>query len=441
MDLGYLQYAILHSVLNEPGCVGEVVARLTAEDFDQLPTRGLFEAVSRLHLAGAPIDAVTVLREAGDAYLPALEEAARHPAGDAVYYCGLLREGMQLQRLRDRARELEAAETMEAAEKAVDRINALTTLRQTAKVVTAHDAAADFIRRMGSKQKPEYLSLGMRELDERLYLELGDFVLIGGNASSGKTMLSLQFALSLVEKYRVGYFTVETNPRKLTDRLVAHMAQVPLSAIKEYTLEGDDARRATEAARRLDKLPLHFIHAGGMTVRDIQAIALSRRYQVIFVDYLQIVSAQGKNRYEQVTNISIALHTLAQAHAIAVFALVQLNRAEKVNGKPVPPSLSSFRESGQLEQDADAALLLWPEDPNDYQSDRVLKLAKNKEGERGAPLHLAFNGTMQTFSIAPEDGRSVAAQYTAAGRRAKQRRTPEPSGFQELQNDTLPLPF
>lgn len=440
MDPVYLQYAILHSMLNDPECVGEVMTRLTAEDFDQLATRGLFEAVSRLHLSGAPIDAVTVLREAGDAYLPALEEAAQHPAGDAVYYCGILREKMQLQRLRSLAQELEAAETMEAAEKAVDQINALTTLRQKAEVVTAHDAAADFIRRMGSKQKPEYLSLGMRELDRMLYLELGDFILLGGYSSAGKTMLSLQFALALSEKYRVGYFTLETNHKKLTDRLIAHMAQVPLSAIKECRLEGEDARRASGAARRLDKLPLDLIPASGMAVRDIQAVTLNRRYQVIFVDYLQIISAQGKNRYEQVTNISMGLHTLAQAHRIAVFALAQLSRPEKVSGKPQPPSLASFRESGQLEQDADAALLLWPEDPNDNRSDRVLKIAKNKDGERGR-LTLAFSGALQTFTTAPQDGKAVAAHYAAVGRMARQRRTPEPSGFQELPNDTTPLPF
>ena len=440
MDPVYLQYAILHSMLNDPECVGEVMTRLTAEDFDQLATRGLFEAVSRLHLSGAPIDAVTVLREAGDAYLPALEEAAQHPAGDAVYYCGILREKMQLQRLRSLAQELEAAETMEAAEKAVDQINALTTLRQKAEVVTAHDAAADFIRRMGSKQKPEYLSLGMRELDRMLYLELGDFILLGGYSSAGKTMLSLQFALALAEKYRVGYFTLETNHKKLTDRLIAHMARVPLSAIKECRLEGEDARRASEAARRLDKLPLDLIPASGMAVRDIQAVTLNRRYQVIFVDYLQIISAQGKNRYEQVTNISMGLHTLAQAHRIAVFALAQLSRPEKVSGKPQPPSLASFRESGQLEQDADAALLLWPEDPNDNRSDRVLKIVKNKDGERGR-LTLAFSGALQTFTTAPQDGKAVAAHYAAVGRMAKQRRTPEPSGFQELPNDTTPLPF
>lgn len=440
MDPVFLQYAVLHSMLNEPERVGEVMTLVSAQDFDQLPTRGIFEAVSRLHLAGAPIDQVTVLGEAGEDYYPALEEVFRHPAGDAVYYCGLLREKMQLQRLHERARELEEAETMEAAGQSVDRINALVSLRQAAKVVTAHEAAADFIRRMGSKKKPEYLSLGMRELDRLLYLELGDFILLGGYSSAGKTMLSLQFALALAEKYRVGYFTLETSPRKLTDRLIAHMAQVPLSVIKERRLEEEDARRASEAVRRLDKLPLDLIPASGMAVRDIQAVTLNQRYQVIFTDYLQIISAQGKSRYEQVTNTSMGLHTMAQAHGIAVFALAQLSRPEKVSGKPQPPSLASFRESGQLEQDADAALLLWPEDPNDNRSARVLKIAKNKDGERGK-LTLAFNGAMQTFTIAPQDGKSVAAHYAAVGRKAKQCRTPEPAGFQELPNDTLPLPF
>lgn len=437
MELGYLQYAVLHSMLNDPGCVGEVMTRLTAEDFDQAPTRGLFEAISRLYLAGAPVDAVTVVQEAGGAYLPALEEAARHPAGDAVYYCGLLREGMQLQRLRACARELEEAETPEAAEQAVARINALTTLRKKTEPVTAHQAAADFLRRMGGKEKPEYLSLGMPELDRLLFIEPGDFVLIGGYPSAGKTLLSLQFALALAEKVRVGYFSLETNPKKLTDRLIAHLGGVPLAAIKNCPLSGDHAQSAAHAARRLDKLTLELISAGGMSVRDIQATALNRRYQAVFVDYLQIVAAPGKSRYEQVTAVSIALHTMAQAHGVTVFALAQLSRPDKAEGKPVPPNMASFRESGQLEQDADAAMLLWPEDPNKNQSRRVLKIAKNKDGERDK-LTLAFSGATQTLTVVEDNGRSVAAEFAAAGRRAKARKQ---TGFQELAEDDLPLPF
>lgn len=443
MDLLDLQYGILGHMIVYPEHVGDVMTRLTVEDFDSLPTRGLFEAVSRLYLAGAPIDKVTVLQEAGADYEAAVKEALAHTASDGAYYCSLLREGMQLQKIQGCAYDLASAATMADAGKVIDRLNGLATLRQKAEVVTAHEAAADFIRRMGGRRKPEYLSLGMRDLDELLYLELGDFVLLGGLASAGKTMLSLQFAQALAEKYRVGYFTLETNCKKLTDRLIAHMAQVPLSAIKDCILEGEDARQAWEAARRLDKLDIGFVHSSGMAVQDIQTITLSRRYQVIFVDYLQIADAPGKSRYEQVTNISIGLHTLAQAHGVAVFALAQLSRPEKnrKDGTLLPPSLSSFRESGQLEQDADVAMLLWPSELNNNNSSRVLKIAKNKEGQRDS-LNLSFNGVTQTFTLIPKPGTGAAAQFAAAGRRAKARRgTPEQIGFQDIPNDSAPDPF
>lgn len=427
MDLLNIQYGILGHMLVYPEHVGEIMTLLTPEDFDSLPTRGLFEAISRLHFAGNPIDPVTSAREAGEGFDTVAEEALNQTASDGLYYCQLLREGNQLKKIQGCAYDLAGAATMEEAGKTIDYLNSLVSLRQKADIVTAHEAAADFIRRMGAAQKPEYLSLGMKELDKLLFLELGDFILLGGYSSAGKTMLSLQFALALTDKYRVGYFTLETNQKKLTDRLVAHMAQVPLSLIKECRLEGEVARRAVEAAKWLSKLDLDIIPASGMTVRDIQAVTLNKRYQVIFVDYLQIISAQGKDRYEKVTNISIGLHTLAQSHGVAVFALAQLSRPEKNNGKLQPPNMASFRESGQLEQDADVALLLWPSDPNSNRSNRILKIAKNKDGERDK-LELVFSGSTQTLAPVPEDGKpaeahySSEAYYSAIGRKAKQNR-------------------
>ena len=135
-----------------------------------------------------------------------------------------------------------------------------------------------------------------------------------------------------------------------------------------------------------------------MTVRDIRALCLSRRYQVIFVDYLQLIAGSGKqSRYEQVTQISQELHSLGRANGVTIIALAQLKRPEKEKGKPIPPSMADFRESGQIEQDADCALLVYPSDPNDYRSDRVLYIAKNKEGTR-AKYELEFDGAVQTLT-------------------------------------------
>lgn len=441
-----LQYALLGSMLTRPECVGEVVAMLTAEDFDTLATRGLFEAIARLHFAGAPIDPVTVLREAGEDYGVAVKEVAGHSASDVPYYCGLLREEAQLRKVQGCAYELVSAGTMEDAGKVVDQLNSLFSLRRKVEVVHARDAALDFIQRLSRQEKPEYISLGLDWLDSRLFLELGDFVLLGGNASSGKTLLSLQFARNLAERYRVGYFSLETGSKKLTDRLIAHMGQISYRHIKRRELSETETRRAVEAARRLDRLSLDFIPSSSMSVRDIQAVTLSRRYQVIFVDYLQISQSKGQTRYEQVTNISIALHTLAQTHGVLVIALAQLGRPEKgSDGKAIPPSMSSFKESGQLEQDADVALLLWPSDMRDNSSSRMLKIGKNKDGERGK-MELAFDGVMQTMRPLPEKeekpgGGDIAAHYSAVGRKARQRSTDRQIGFQDLPNDNSPPPF
>lgn len=101
-----------------------------------------------------------------------------------------------------------------------------------------------------------------------------------------------------------------------------------------------------------------------MTVADIQAFSLSRRYDAIFIDYLQLIpSPQGRSRYDAVTDVSIRLHQMSQTTGIAVFPLSQLSRPDKDRDGRKAPNMASLRESGQIEQDADVIMLLYKEDP------------------------------------------------------------------------------
>lgn len=240
-----------------------------------------------------------------------------------------------------------------------------------------------YIRKLD--EKPRYLPSGISVLDKNLHLSPGNLFIIGGRPSAGKTALSLQIACEQARRgLRVCYFSLETDPDTLTARIIANRLAVPLADVKAKTVPQSDL----DSLADLHKLPLFIRSASGKGVGWIKAQAQRMKAQVIFIDYLQLLTtSKAKDRYQQITSISIALHELAQTTGILVIALAQLNR----NAAHTSPSTADMKESGQLEQDADAILLLSGDEAK-YQA----ILAKNKEGRVGE-IPLTFDKPRQRF--------------------------------------------
>lgn len=412
-----VQYTVLGTLMQYPDKVGEAITRLQPEYFDVV-CRAVYEAIRKLFLAGAPTDALAVRQEAGEAYSDTIDEALKYHAADVLYYCDTLAMLTKLSQIRTEAGNLSVCTAMEDAAGHMEVLNGLMVNRRATERLSAMDAAKDFFAVQDGTQ-PTYLKFGIAELDDNIFAEPGDFILIGGYPRAGKTLLSLQMAQQMAEDgHHIGYYSLETGPKKLRDRMISHMALVPLKSIKKHMLTKDEWARAGKACEKLSKLELDFVRASGWTVGDIQADALCHRYDIIFVDYLGIVEAKGDKRYEVVTNISMGLHTMAQSNGITVIALQQLSRPDKEKGKPKPPSLSDFRESGQIEQDADVAMLLYPSDPHDNRSSRILTVAKNKDGEQ-LRMELEFRGDVQTL-IPPDTGKAIMRELCDDGRRIKE---------------------
>lgn len=241
----------------------------------------------------------------------------------------------------------------------------------------------NYIRRLD--EKPRYIPTGIPVVDHYLNLSPGNLFIIGGRPSAGKTALSLQIACEQARRgFRVCYFSLETDPDTLTARIIANRLAVPLADVKAKTVPQSDLDDLAE----LHKLPLYIRSASGKGAGWIKAQAQRMKAQVIFIDYLQLLTAsKAKDRYQQITSISIALHELAQTTGILVVALAQLNR----NAAHASPSTADLKESGQLEQDADAILLLSGDEAK-YQA----ILAKNKEGRVGE-IPLTFDKPRQRF--------------------------------------------
>lgn len=402
------QVSVIGSVLlNGEKWAGEVVSRTSPEDYSEtyLP---IFQTIRAKYAAGETIDPVTVKAALGGEWGELLMQIMQVTPTDANCgeYIALMLEQSRLRRLEEIGRRLQEAGTMEQARELIDQANAMTVRREKVRVLTMKDALSDFFERQ-QKQGREYLTWGVAALDERLYVESGDFVVLGGYPSDGKTALALSMAFHQGTKKRVGFFSFETNDRKLFDRLIPTLTRVDFGKVKKHAMEEDDWEAVALKSTGITSNQLELIPANGMTVSDIKALSQSRRYEIIYIDYLQLIRPADPRRssFDQVTQISMDLHSLAQNTGIHVVALSQLSRPEKQGPKSATkaPGMHSLRQSGQIEQDADVIMFIYREDPAATKSRRVLKVAKNKEGESGGLILMNFDGATQTFSVAHND--------------------------------------
>lgn len=254
------------------------------------------------------------------------------------------------------------------------------------------DGIDNYIRKLDDK--PEYISTGLKALDNNLHLVPGNFVVIGGRPSAGKTALSLQLACEIAKSGRkVAYFSLETDPDTLYARIIANQLGVPLHTVKNKTVSINELDRLAD----VKKYPLFVRSAAGKSVGWIRTQSIRMQAKVVFIDYLQLIHQAGaKDRYSAVTEISMALHEFAQSTGTLVVALAQLNRETARAG--IPPTAADLRESGQIEQDADAIILLAQNVTTKKRPEQHYHFAleKSKEGNVGS-LDITFQMETQQF--------------------------------------------
>ena len=399
------QEAILGAILVDSKNVMPLVAdKLTAENFINPECERVFAACLSLFQEQKHIDVITVLDRLGDdtykPYLVQLVESLPSVRGLSEYIRIVSEESRRanaVSRLNVALTRLQSGEPLEDVQNAV----ALTAQSMSGHEGSSVSAADGFLLVADSLGKPrQYIGTGFRKLDSLLFIAPGDFVVIGARPSVGKTAFSLQMALHMARAKKVIYFSCETSAPKIYERALACYGNLSFRQIKQGGQIPKDKLEMLKDG--FSSLRLSVVEAAGWTVPEIQAKAIQERAEVVFIDYLTLLSAEGKSLYEKATNASKGLHTMAQQNKIAVVALSQLNRAG--DGEP---TMVNLRESGQIEQDADAILFLHRsatgEDTDDQE--RKLIISKNKEGQCGY-IKFRFDGDMQRFFAVgePEEG-------------------------------------
>jgi len=248
--------AVLGSLLIDDRIVKAAVSRVDPQDFMNATNRMIFQAIRKLFRSGEPVDAITVRDKIGSQYTNYLRELMEITPTSANWeaYASRMHEQATLERIRSLADKMLVATTLDDCRPLSADLGQLLADGRKLVAWTARDMLDDFFTSQEDPDAVEYISTGIREIDSGSYIERGDVIVIGGEPSSGKTALSLMMAYRMAQRYKVGFFSLETDRKKVRDRTMAHVMRLsPLLPVSPSTSWRTMARRTS--TRRTPSAP------------------------------------------------------------------------------------------------------------------------------------------------------------------------------------------
>ena len=223
------------------------------------------------------------------------------------------------------------------------------------------------------------LSTGLRDLDQRLGgLHSADLLILAGRPGMGKTALATKIAFGAALALRAeaaggaapraaaAIFSLEMSAEQLASRILAENARISGDRIRRGDIAQRDFDRFVEVSRTLTGLPLEIDDTPAITLSALRTrcrrLKRTRGLALVVVDYLQLMrpaaGTRPENRVLEISQITQGLKAIAKELAVPVIALSQLSRAVE-SREDKRPQLSDLRESGTIEQDADAVMFIY----------------------------------------------------------------------------------
>lgn len=382
----------------------ERVSEFLEHDHFADPVHGrIFEAIRRRIEAGQLADAVTLRAEfehtgqleevGGTAYLAQLLAATvgiinAGEYGRTVHDAWLRRQLIDLgevvvNRAFGSEPDMAGREQVEAAEHA---LYELATRGSTAggflnferALAQAIQGAERAFRRTGHVSG---LATGLRDLDSKTGgLHPSDLLVLAGRPGMGKTAFATRIATGAARALQadakasekrgvVAIFSLEMSAEQLATRVLAEQARISGDRIRRGDIGPRDFDRFVAVAREIGGMPIEIDDTPAITLSALRTRARrlkrTRGLALIIIDYLQLMrpaaGTRPENRVLEISQITQGLKAIAKELSVPVLALAQLSRA--VEGREDKrPQLSDLRESGTIEQDADAVMFIYRDD-------------------------------------------------------------------------------
>lgn len=235
-------------------------------------------------------------------------------------------------------------------------------------------------------------------------LQTKEYTVIAGRPGQGKSSLLMNVAKNIgLQKVPVIIFSLEMSQLMVVMRMIAEAGRVPLSRIMTGFLSKSDWEKIHHACDILSALPIWIDDSTNLTVADMRSRCrrLSVKPKVVGVDYLQLIQCPkfllNRPDVEKVSYNSISMKNMAKNLDMAAIVASQLSR-ESEKRKDHRPQMSDLRQSGQIEQDADLALLLYREQKEgeeDLGTSEII-VGKQRNGATGT-VKMHFSGEFSCF--------------------------------------------
>ena len=440
------QNCLLGAALINPEFVATIVTELSPDDFSGnglLVYKAMADLFSRSK-GNSGVDAVAVSHYLGDTpesrSLVAQLMSCSPNFSEIERYIAMAKSQAKLSRLRSFGAELAEAPNLNDAMATADSIANQLMERPELKAYGPSELFDSFMIR--HQNPPDRIPWHLRIVGDYIRLKKGFFLVLGAEPSGGKTAFALEQMWAFSMKRRVLFVSLETDKDTVFDRIISYLTGIDMDTLMDGKLDSNQIKQVEDAKEEIFSKNFKIFPVADLSISGIKAAAIRYRADIVIIDYLQIIRLPGKraSRYETITEISMGLHTLAQATGLIIIALSQVtNRDPQSRGKPL--GLHSVRESGQIEADADAILMLDKFVEKDLRqsgcsANRVLRIVKNKNG-RCANIPLYFNGKNQTFTRAYVPN----PNWENAQKVEKQKKTEASSGeFEQLPMETK-IPF
>ncbi len=458
--------AVLSSVLLSSEAFDDVQEILRPEHFYSDANRRIFEAVLDLHSNGGVVDIISVagwLRDrerlqqvGGTPYIAQLTDAT--PAVAHVRaHAKVIREKWRLRQLIATCQRFaaegysEAGEAQPFIDRAEQAVFDIARIPEGSTIVPVKDAIHGAFKILTEAAKRgggiTGVPTGFTELDRRIAgMHAGDLYIVAGRPGMGKTAFVLNLAVNVAKPRRVelpegadpfsepaaeepgfgvAFFSLEMPREQLASRMLAGEARVDVSRIRSGDIRREDWNKLTDSAARLGRLPIWLDDTPALTLLELRAkirrlqAELKRTTEdgappaeklgLVVIDYLQLMQGRrdAGSREQEISELSRGLKQLAKEMQVPVMALSQLNRSvETRTSKDKRPQLSDLRESGAIEQDADAIFFIYRDeyyfkDSPDKGIAEVI-IAKQRNGPTGS-VRTKFTAEFTRFdNLAPD---------------------------------------